>query len=370
MNVIAQPRPAAPPASRLGLVDCDIHPRMRKPGDIKRYLPALWVAHMENFGDHLRQPFSGADLWPKPSPNLSRRDAIPPDGGPPGSDLAFMREQHLDPFNVETGILQVLQPTGANQRNMEYGAAICTALNNWQVAEWIGVEPRLRGSIVVTQEYPEAAVAEIHRCADDRRFVQVSVAQRTLEPLGRRRYWPIYEAAQAHDLPIGVHSGGFNGHPPVAGGGWCSFYADSHDLIHIGTQAILTSFVMEGVFEQFPRLRLCLYEGGFAWVPALTWRLDALWSRLRGEVPHVKRPPSEYIREHVWFSTQPAEDVETPAHMRQIFDWIGWDRMLFSSDYPHWDNDDMRYAFKFEMSEAQRAAVFRGNARTAFRLDR
>jgi uncharacterized protein len=370
MNVAS--RPATPAASEIsaGLIDCDIHPLLHKPADIKKYLPARWVEHLELFGSNLRQPFHGADLWPKPSPHISRRDAYPPAGGPPGSDLAFMREQHLDPFNVRLGILQVLVPTGANQRNVNFGAAICSALNDWQQDAWTSREPRLRGSIVVTQDYPEAAVSEIRRCGGKRDFVQVSVAQRTLEPLGRRRYWPVYAEAQAHDLPIGIHSGGYGGHPSVAGGGWSSYYADSHDLIPLCNQAILTSLVMEGVFEEFPKLRVVLIEGGFSWVPALAWRLDSLWLRLRKEVPHVRRPPSEYIREHVWYTTQPMDDIETPQHMQQMFEWVGWDRLLFASDYPHWDNDDVRYAFKFSMSEEQKAQIFRENATRVFNFDR
>ena len=47
--------------------------------------------------------------------------------------------------------------------------------------------------------------------------------------------------------------------------------------------------VLEGVFEEFPKLRVLLVETGFAWAPALCWRLDQHWERMRDEVPHVKR---------------------------------------------------------------------------------
>ena len=88
MNVISGPATQAASAISTGLIDCDIHPLLRKPAEIKKYLPANWVEHLEVFGSNLRQPFHGADLWPKPSPHISRRDAYPPAGGPPGSDLA------------------------------------------------------------------------------------------------------------------------------------------------------------------------------------------------------------------------------------------------------------------------------------------
>ena len=76
--------------------------------------------------------------------------------------------------------------------------------------------------------------------------------------------------------------------------------------------------VFEGVFERFPKLQVVLIEGGFAWVPALCWRMDKHWERMREEVPHVKRPPSEYVREHVWFTTQPIEEPENPQHLADI----------------------------------------------------
>ena len=56
-----------------------------------------------------------------------------------------------------------------------------------------------------------------------------------------------------------------------------------------------------------------MIEGGFAWLPALVWRLDRTVERMRGEVPHLKRKPSEYIREHIWVTTQPMEEPERTA---------------------------------------------------------
>jgi hypothetical protein len=86
--------------------------------------------------------------------------------------------------------------------------------------------------------------------------------------------------------------------------------------------------------------------------------MDKHWERLRVETPHVKRPPSEYVREHVWFTTQPIEEPDNPQHLAEVIDWLGWDRLMFSTDYPHWDFDDPQHTFKFAMTEAQKAKVF------------
>jgi uncharacterized protein len=87
-------------------------------------------------------------------------------------------------------------------------------------------------------------------------------------------------------------------------------------------------------------------------------------------VPRVKRPPSEYIREHFFFTTQPVDDIEKPEQQRQLFEWIGWEQLLFSSDYPHWDYDDARYAFKFSMTHDEKRKLSHDNAMAAFRFER
>lgn len=369
MTGIAELSRAPAVSTRSEVIDCDVHPTFRSTAEIKRYLPAPWREHMDRFGLRQRQPFATDHAWPRVSPHLARRDAFPPGGGVPGSDLRFMQEQLLDLYGISHAVLQPLSPNGMDQPNQPFGAEICKAVNRWSLEEWTGREPRLRSSIMVPQEDPDTAVAEIRHHGKNPAFVQVSMSQRCLEPVGRRRYWPIYRAIVEQGLPLGIHTGGFNGHSPVPGAGWCSFLAEQHHLTQINMQSLVTSLVMEGVLAEFPDLKVALYEGGLVWVPALCWRLDNLWSRLRSEVPHVRRPPSEYIREQVWFSTQPMDETEQPHHLRQTFEWIGWDRIMFATDYPHWDFDDPRYALGTTMSPDEKQKIMSGNARAFFRLD-
>jgi predicted TIM-barrel fold metal-dependent hydrolase len=135
------------------------------------------------------------------------------------------------------------------------------------------------------------------------------------------------------------------------------------------TQSVLTSMVIEGVFERFPDLKVVFIEGGFSWLPSLAWRLDRCWRRLREETPELKRLPSEYIREHVWLTTQPIDEPEPREHLRDVIDWIGWDRVMFATDYPHWDYDNPVHMLPFKVSEAHRDAFFSENARRLYGVE-
>ncbi len=367
MNEMTLARESRDQAARIGVVDCDIHPAFSTPDELLAYLPERWRAHARDYGIRTPNAFLGAMPYPRITPgNGMRRDAWPPGGGPPASDLAFLQEQLLDPLGVEFGILQPLA-AGSAVFNQDLGVALCAALNDWQIDKWLADEPRLRGSICVTNEDAGAAIAEIERLAGDRRFVQIAVPPKALEPAGRRRYWPLYEAAAHHGLPIGMHSAAF-GSRSNTGSGWTSFYIEEHFGFSNASQTVLASMIFEGVFEAFPDFKLVLVEGGFAWLPPLMWRMDREWERMRGEVPHVKRPPSEYVKSNVWLTTQPIEEPEVNRHLYDVLDWIGPDRLMFSTDYPHWDFDHPEFAFKVPIAPEVKQAILRDNAVALFGL--
>ncbi len=360
-------RETVPTRVKTAIVDCDIHNNVPSEAALAPYLPERWRRHAERFG--LRSyRYSGAN-YPRANPNAARTDAWPPNGLPPGSDLDFLRHQLLDAWRIEVGVLNPLIDEGApGQLNVEYGAAVARAINDWQIDAWLGPEPRLRAAMVVPYEDGELAVAEIDRLAGDRRFVQILLLARTSEPLGRRRYWKIYEAAEHHGLPIGIHFGGLGGHA-ITGAGWPYFYLEDHVGMPQTFQAQVASFVFEGVFERFPGLKVVLIEGGLAWLPPLMWRMDRSWERLRDEVPHLRRPPSAYVREHFWLTTQPMEEPPRREHFSQLLAHLGMnDRLMFATDYPHWDFDAPDQAFPVRLPPDLERALMAENARALYRF--
>jgi predicted TIM-barrel fold metal-dependent hydrolase len=360
---IAVRETAAAQPVKTTIVDCDIHNYLPSETTLRKYLSARWCRYLDHFGPRV---FHGL-YYPLASQHAARTDAWPPSGLIPGSDLSFMREQLLDRWGIEYGVLLPLLGAG-KQLNLEWGAAMCAAANDWQVAEWLDPEPRLRASIVVPYEAPELAVEEIRRRADDRRFVQVEFESRTLEPLGRRKYWPIYEAASERGLPIGMHFGAQGGWP-ITGVGSPSFYVEYHTGQAQSFQDQVISLVTEGVFERFPKLKFVLIEGGFGWLPPLMWRLDRAYAKLKEEVPHLRRLPSEYVRDHFWLTTQPVEEPHDPADFALLLDDLGMDdRVMFSTDYPHWDFDAPDAAIPTSIGPERQQRIMSGNAHSLYRF--
>src|SRR5262249_56815404 len=111
--------------------------------------------------------------------------------------------------------------------------------------------PGLRAAMVVPQENAEFAVTEIEKRASDPAFVQIMISPRSSDPLGHRRYWPIYAAAEGCGKPLALHVAGFSGGHPSTGSGWPTYYIQEHYPMSTGLQSTFASPGIHGVFERF-----------------------------------------------------------------------------------------------------------------------
>jgi predicted TIM-barrel fold metal-dependent hydrolase len=246
-------------------------------------------------------------------------------------------QRALDAFGTRVAIAQCLYG-GQAVHSEDLAQALCAAVNEWLVAEWLDREPRLRASIVVPAQNPTYAAQEIARRAAERRFVQVQLLVSGEMLLGRRYYWPIYEAVVKHDLPIGLHAGTAFRHAPTSNG-WPSFFVQDYVGQTMGFEAQLLSLMAEGVFNHFPTLRIVLIESGVTWLPAFLWRAIKSWRGLRSETPWFVRSPAEQVREHVRLTVQPFDAPDADAVRRTLAHIDGDHMLLFASDFPHWHFD-------------------------------
>jgi predicted TIM-barrel fold metal-dependent hydrolase len=135
-------------------------------------------------------------------------------------------------------------------------------------------------------------------------------------------------------------------------------------------QAHLVSLIFSGVFDRIPDLRFVFEEGGFAWVPALVWRLDRTWRLLSDQVPSLSEPPSEIVRRHFWFTTQPMDEPDDPEDLNRVIRHLALDdRLMYASDYPHWDFDSPSRALPRTIGAELKEKIFSRNAGSLFRFD-
>src|SRR4029079_15634011 len=84
-------------------------------------------------------------------------------------------------------------------------AGFCKAINDRIAAEWLSMDSRLSAPIVVPMQAPDLAVEEIERRAGDNRFVSVLVLSQGDMLLGKRQFWPVWQAAAEHKMSGAIH---------------------------------------------------------------------------------------------------------------------------------------------------------------------
>jgi uncharacterized protein len=359
-------RPAAARAAQdqsYRLVDCDVHPIMK--GGLGDLRPFLSQAAQHRLGlDGRRGLTTGGQREPVSIPRnmlyvnpagVLRGDAHAPDGSAPGADPAYTAQHHLDAHGIDRAVLIGGEVLGLGAMpDPDVAALIASAYNSWLAATWLAADERYRGTLVVGAQDPALAAKEIRRAGADERFVAVLLPLTNIL-MGQRHYYPIYEAAAELGLPVTVHpnsgEGIFRTSPSMAGAA-PTYYVEWHTGLSQVFQANLISLVCHGVFERFPDLKVVVTEGGIGWIPDVLWRLDKNVRGLRDEVPWVRRLPSEYVFDHVRFTSQPLPEPKRREHLHVLCEIARADRtLMFSSDYPHWDFDSPRHALTALPSE-------------------
>ncbi|MEH7482941.1 amidohydrolase family protein [Neobacillus drentensis] len=343
----------------LPVIDCDLHEAFT---DLKVLFPYLDEQWREYIVPGSWRP-SGLPYGRLTPGGYAMVDAWPENGTIAGSDYSLFKKQLLDKYNVKKGILTgIFWPSDSNTQP-EFKNALATAYNDWQSDNWLKKDKRLLGSIHVNCHDPIAAAEEIDRAAKNPQMIQVMISV-IPEALGKTFYHPIYEAAERNNLPIGFHLG--SAITTVLGN--TPYFTEWYALRIQNYQSIMANMIVHGVFEKFPKLKVMMIEGGFSWVVPLMWRLDATFRTFRREVPWLKRLPSEYIRDHFKFTTQPMDDPD-PKHLMQMIEMLGPEMLCFASDYPHWDFDDPYRAFPTIMPNEWKQRILYDNARDFYRLE-
>jgi hypothetical protein len=118
-------------------------------------------------------------------------------------------------------------------------------------------------------------------------------------------------------------------------------FIETHTLGFLwANMARLTSVIVQGVPEKFPELAIVFQECGLFRIPLMMYRLDAEYLKRQSKAPLLDRRPSDYIREF-YYGTQPLENPDESVFLNQVIEMFGGpERLMYATDYPHWDYDE------------------------------
>jgi predicted TIM-barrel fold metal-dependent hydrolase len=305
-------------------------------------------------------------------------DSIHPGAWIQADRLADMTRNHVEASLCFPNIVpQFCGQTFLRQPDKELSLACIQAYNDWVIDEWCCGEGRGRLIPLALSPFwdPVLAAAEIRRCAAKGCFA-VSFCENPhdlgLPSLYDTQWWaPFFDACNETSTNISMHIGSSDVLPTTSPD---APYMMTSILMFQDSMTSMLNFVLAGVFERYPNLKIAYSEGQIGWLPYAIRRADKVWAGKDKEGAGYKRtpnPPSSYIPGHVYGCIF---DDDTALHCRKL---IGMSQIMIEVDYPH---SACHYPHVLEtglalcaeagLDDAERYQLFRGNAIEAYGLAR
>jgi predicted TIM-barrel fold metal-dependent hydrolase len=176
----------------------------------------------------------------------------------------------------------------------------------------------------------------------------------------------VYKALEEHGLPLAFHAG------PTWGDSMTSTmnrFLAVHSMSFVTCNMThMANWIVNGLPERFPKLKVLWVESGLAWVPFMMQRLDHEYLMRQSDAPLLKRLPSEYMQE-MYYTSQPLEATNMDL-LQSTFKAVHAEtQVMYASDWPHWDFDvPARIAGLPFLQEQAKRNILGETARKLFRL--
>jgi uncharacterized protein len=249
---------------------------------------------------------------------------------------------------------------------VEVEVALARAYNRWLTERVLAHEPRLRSMLYLPFNDADASYRLVKEFGEREGVAGFMVTAARYRPVQHNSYMKTYALLEEMGLPLAFHAGyNWNDQSMAMMNKFISVHAIGfvfYNMVH------LTNWIMNGLPERFPKLKLVWIESGLSWLPFMMQRLDNEYMMRSSEAPALKQKPSDYMRE-MFFASQPMEMTDL-AMLEQTFRMIKAEtQLLYSSDYPHWDFDlpSTIYDLPF-LSEQAKRNILGGNAIRVFNL--
>ena len=211
------------------------------------------------------------------------------------------------------------------------------AYNRWLIDRVLSGDDRIKALCYLPFNTPEEACRTVEEFSGKPGVIGFSVTSTRNKPVQHNDYMRLYAMLQERGLPLSFHAGYHWQDPSLM---QLNRFLSMHALGFVWCNIIhMTNWIMNGIPERFPNLKSVWIESGLAWVPFLMQRLDDQYLMRPSEAPQLKRLPSEYMREHCWYTSQPMEKTSRKG-LQCTLEMINAEtQVLYASDWPHFDFD-------------------------------
>jgi predicted TIM-barrel fold metal-dependent hydrolase len=263
-----------------------------------------------------------------------KNERVPPK---PHRDITLMH-RWMDAMGVD---IACMFPTPmlniVNCPRIEVEVQLARAYNRWLCDQVLAEDPRIKSMLYLPFNDPVASLKMVEEFGDKPGVIGFMVVATHHRSVHDNAYMKLYGAMQERNLPLAFHAAyTWSDHTlsltnrfmavHALGFTWCN-------MLH------MTNWLVNGLPERFPRLKVIWIESGLAWVPFLMQRLDNEYMMRTSDAPLLKKKPSDYMRD-MYYTTQPMELVDNMEMLELTFKMMNANtQLLYSSDYPHWDMD-------------------------------
>ena len=266
----------------------------------------------------------------------------------------------MDAARIDMQILSLTSP-GAEQLEAAEATAFARGTNDYLADALRGHPTRFGAFATLPTVDPNAAAAELERTIDDYDFkgavINGHIRGRYLDD---KFFWPIFERAEALNVPIYLHptqppqpviEASYSGFAPIvtdmfAGAGWGW---------HIETAIHAIRIILGGAFDRYPGLQLVVGHMGET-LPFMLQRLDVMPMALT----KLSRPISSYLRENIHYTFS---GFNFTATFLDLLLQVGVDRIMFSADYPYASMAQARaFLEQLPVSNSDRERIAHSNA--------
>ena len=283
-------------------------------------------------------------------------------------DLGDRRIADMDATGISRQIVSLTAP-GIQVFDADTAVELATTYND-QLADAVRAHPdRYTALAAIAPQNPAAAARELERAVTKYQFRGAIINSHTQgEYLDDEKYWDIFAAAEALDVPVYLHP---QTPPPAM---IEPFLESGFDGAIYGfgveTGLHMLRIIVSGVFDRFPKLKLVVGHLGEG-IPYWLFRVDffhrgyVATKRYTNFKP-LKKRPSDYMKENIYVTTSGMAWEPAIMFARSV---LGNDRVLYAMDYPYqFVPEEVAVTDSLPISDAQKKEFYQTNAETIFRL--